>query len=338
MMQALRIESEGVSQLCEIERPTPARHEVLVRVRFVGLCGSDLNTFKGLNPLVQLPRIPGHEIGGEIIQAGSDVPAEFAPGKHVIVLPYTHCGKCASCLKGRTNACQFNRTMGVQQEGGLSEYICLPYEKLLLNESLALRHLALVEPLSVGFHAAARGRVEKTDKVLVIGCGMIGMGAVAGAAYRGAEVIAMDVSSTKTALAMDWGATHAIHAHATDVHEQILACTQGLGPDVVIEAVGSAATFTQAIDWVSFSGRVVYIGYAKQPVAYQTQYFNLKELDIMGSRNATIDDFKNVVRFLESRHDIDRLISRTFPLTQADQALPYWESHRDDTLKVLVEC
>lgn len=337
-MKALQIESEGLSVLRDIAQPVPADGEVLVRVRHVGLCGSDLNTFKGLNPLVSLPRVPGHEIGGEIAQTGAGVPADYVPGQRVIVMPYTSCGQCSSCRKGRVNACRSNRTLGVQQEGGLSEYISLPYEKLILNQTLQARHLALVEPLSVGFHAAARGRVVPGDKVLVIGCGMIGTGAVAGAAHYGAEVIALDMGAEKTAVALKFGAAHAVDASAADVQEQILALTDGEGADVVIEAVGLPQTFTQAIDLACYAGRVVYVGYAKQPVSYQTQYFNLKELDIMGSRNATMADFEAVIQFLEHQKDIDALISKVFPLEQADQALPYWVAERARTLKVMIEC
>ncbi|WP_322996208.1 zinc-binding alcohol dehydrogenase family protein [Castellaniella sp.] len=337
-MKALQIESEGVSALRDIPQPAPAAGEVLVRVRHVGLCGSDLNTYKGLNPLVSLPRVPGHEIGGEVAQVGTGVPADYAPGKRVIVMPYTSCGQCSSCRKGRVNACRSNRTLGVQQEGGLAEYVSLPYEKLILNHTLEARHLALVEPLSVGFHAAVRGRVGPGDKVVVIGCGMIGMGAVAGAAHYGGQVIALDTSADKTALALTFGAAHAVDASAADVQAQILALTDGEGADVVIEAVGLPQTFTQAIDLACFAGRVVYVGYAKQPVSYQTQYFNLKELDIMGSRNATMADFDAVIQFLEHQDNIDALISKVFPLNQADQALPYWAAERAHTLKVMIEC
>jgi 2-desacetyl-2-hydroxyethyl bacteriochlorophyllide A dehydrogenase len=338
-MRALMIETVGKTALRDVTDPHPSDGEVLVSVKHVGLCGSDLSTFGGLNPLVSLPRIPGHEIGGEILSAGAGVAAEFAPGKRVIVMPYTACGTCSSCRRGRVNACRYNRTLGVQQDGGLSDMIALPASKLILNESLALRHLALVEPLSVGFHAAARGRVAAGDKVAVIGCGMIGMGAIAGSAARGAEIIAIDVSPEKLDLARSYGAAHAINAGLENVAERISELTGDDGADVVIEAVGSPATFTQAIDLVCFSGRVVYIGYSKAPVSYDTKFFNLKELDIMGSRNATIDDFKAVIAYLETLGDKpDNLISKIFPLDEAARALPYWTENRNETLKILIEC
>jgi threonine dehydrogenase-like Zn-dependent dehydrogenase len=337
-MLALKIDGSGLSSFHEIAEPVAGSGEVVVAVKHVGLCGSDLNTFSGLNPLVSLPRIPGHEIGAEIVCIGVDVPAEYAPGKRVIVVPYTACGTCSSCRKGRVNACRYNRTLGVQQEGGLAERIVLPYGKLILNDTLAPRHLALVEPLSVGFHAVDRGRVEAGDRVVVIGCGMIGMGAVAGAVARGAEVIAVDLGD-KTAMALKYGARHAIDAGKDDVVARVNELTGGDGADVVIEAVGLPATFTQAVDLACFAGRIVYIGYSKAPVTYDTKYFNMKELDIHGSRNATIDDFKAVIAYLEGLdHTPDDLISKVFPFKDADKALPYWTEARASTLKILIEC
>lgn len=337
-MKALMIEGVDACALHDVEEPSLRPGEVLLSVRHVALCGSDLSTFKGLNPLVALPRIPGHEIGGEIAAVGEGVPAEYAVGRRAIVIPYTSCGVCPSCRKGRVNACRSNRTLGVQQNGGLAERIALPYGKLILNDTLAPRHLALVEPLSVGFHAVARGRVEASDKVLVLGCGMIGMGAIAGAVHRGAEVIAVDVGAAKIELARRYGAAHIIDAAKEDVAKRVEELTGGDGVDVVIEAVGLPATFTQAIDLVAFAGRVVYIGYAKEPVSYKTQFFNLKELDIMGSRNATAEDFQNVIRYLESlERKPDDLISKVFAFDDADKALPYWAAERDTTLKVMIE-
>ncbi|MBC2885664.1 zinc-binding alcohol dehydrogenase family protein [Ochrobactrum sp. CM-21-5] len=336
MVKALRIESENVTRFAEIDAAPLLPGHVRVRVRHVGLCGSDLNTFKGLNPLVELPRIPGHEIGGEIIEAGDGVDAAYVAGARVIVMPYTNCGTCSSCRKGRLNACRYNKTLGVQQNGGLADEIVLPAEKLILNQTLAPRHLALVEPLSVGFHAVARGRVEAGDTVAVLGCGMIGMGVLLGAVARGAKVIAIDPSAEKRELALQFGASHAL-ASGEDVVAKVMALTGDDGVDVAFEAVGLPVTFTQAVDLAGFAGRVVYVGYSKAPVTYQTQFFNLKELDIMGSRNATHADFEAVISHLEKIGDeADKLISRVFPFEDAEAALPYWDSDRN-VLKIVIE-
>ena len=227
------------------------------------------------------------------------MPAEFAPGRRVIVMPYTACGICSSCRKGKTNACRYNRTLGVQQDGGLRERMALPYQKLILNDTLAPRHLALVEPLSVGFHAVARGRVAAGDRVVVLGCGMIGMGAIAGAAARGRRGDRGRFRRKGQNSPGGMARAHAIDAASPDVMARIEALTGGDGADVVIEAVGLPETFTRAIDFACFGGRVVYIGYSKAPVTYDTKFFNLKELDIMGSRNALPEDFTAVVRYLE---------------------------------------
>ncbi|CAN7580130.1 zinc-binding alcohol dehydrogenase family protein [Rhizobium sp. LjRoot30] len=337
MIKALQIEKENVTRFHSIEASALGEGQVRVCVRHVGLCGSDLNTFKGLNPLVQLPRIPGHEIGGEILAAGPGVDPAYRPGRRVIVMPYTNCGRCSSCRKGRLNACRYNKTLGVQQDGGLAEEIVLPAEKLILNDTLQPRHLALVEPLSVGFHAVDRSRLVAGETVAVLGCGMIGMGVIIGAVARGARVIAIDPSEEKRNLALKFGAWRALPAGGEELVRAVNELTEDDGVDVAFEAVGLPATFTQAIELAGFAGRVVYVGYSKAPVTYQTQFFNLKELDIMGSRNATSGDFRAVVAHLETiGDDADRLISKVFPFEDAEQALPYWDGNRD-ILKIIIE-
>lgn len=336
-MQALRIDGLERCSMAEVPDPHPGPGEVLVDVRHIGLCGSDLATFTGMNPLVSLPRIPGHELGVVILEAGRDVPADHAPGRRAVVMPYTACGSCSSCRAGRVNACRHNRTLGVQQDGGLCERIVVPLEKLILNDTLSPRHLALVEPLSVGFHAVNRGRIVARDTVVVLGCGMIGMGAVIGAVARGAQVIAVDFGD-KTRIARAYGAAHCLDPATEDVAARVDDLTGGQGADVVIEAVGLPATFTQAIDLVCFAGRVVYIGYSKAPVSYETRFFNLKELDILGSRNALRADFDAVIAWMESRpNPPDDLITRVFPFADAADALPTWVHQRASTLKFLIE-
>jgi 2-desacetyl-2-hydroxyethyl bacteriochlorophyllide A dehydrogenase len=336
-MRALVIDAIGHSEMRDIPPPALADGEVLVSVRHVGLCGSDLSTFNGANPLVSLPRIPGHEIGGEIVRAGSGVPEGYTPGRRVTVLPYTSCGTCTSCRRGRVNACRYNRTLGVQQDGALTEFVALPADKVIPNDSLAPRHLPLVEPLSVGFHAVRRGRVAAGERVAVIGCGMIGMGVVIAAAETGAHVTAIDVSPAKLEVARRFGADATVDPAARPLAETVEQMTGGDGYDVVIEAVGSPATFLAAVDIACFSGRVVYIGYSKAPVSYDTKYFNLKELEIYGSRNATLADFETVIACLERLGDrADALISKSFSFPDAAEALPYWVANRSETLKIVI--
>ena len=256
-MQALFINSPGNSSTGETNAPTPGPSDVLLKVRMVGLCGSDLNSYRGKNPLVSYPRIPGHEISAEVISFGDAVPTgKFATGAAVTLSPYSSCGQCPSCRRQRFNACQFNQTLGVQRDGALTEFIAVPWTKLLIAPALSIRELCLVEPLTVGFHAASRGRVDATDTVLVLGCGTVGLGAIAAASHKGARVIAIDIDDNKLALARRAGAYETINAKRQEVPATVAQLTSG-GPDVVIEAIGTPDTFRSAVELVAFTGRVV---------------------------------------------------------------------------------
>lgn len=337
-MKALVISGIGECVFADTPEVVATGAEVLIDVDTVGLCGSDLNTFNGLNPLVELPRIPGHEIGGVIAQLGPDVTEDLAVGQLVIVIPYSTCGTCASCRDGRVNACAFNQTLGVQKDGGLRPQIAVNQDRVIVNDTMPMRHLALVEPLSVGFHAVSRGRVTKDDTVLVCGGGMIGVGVALGAMARGATVIISEVAEAKHAALRALGVRAVINPNTQNLSVEVAKLCPGGGPDVVVEAVGLPQTFRDAVDLVRFSGRVVYVGYAKDEVGYNTALFNLKELDILGSRNATRVDFDAVIAFLEtSPAAMAPLISHVIPWSRADTALGHWASHRDETFKILID-
>lgn len=335
-MKALILEEPGRAVLSEVPKPNRKPGEALLRVRRVGLCGSDLNTFRGRNPMVSYPRIPGHEIAATIVEL-DDAPSQLKVGMDVTLSPYTSCGKCAACRRGRNNACQFNQTLGVQRDGALTEYICVPMERLH-PAKLDLKSLCIVEPLTVGFHAAARGRVAEGETVAVLGCGGVGLGAVAAAAFRGATTIAVDVDDAKLAIARQAGATHGIHAQRQNVHEELRALSGGRGPDVIIEAIGTPDTFRLAVEEVAFTGRVVYIGYAKEPVSYETKFFVQKELDILGARNAQPDDFRSVIQMLEAgRFPVDAAVSPIVPLDEAPKIFTQWSDQPSRFTKIMID-
>ena len=336
-MKAFCILEPGRTGIVDIPKPAAGAGEVLLRVHTVGYCGSDLSTFRGMNPMVKYPRIPGHEISGVIEACGAGVPAEWAAGTEVTVSPYTSCGRCSACRQQRFNCCRDNQTLGVQRDGAMTEYIAVPWQKLFRAARLSLRDLALVEPLTVGFHAADRGRVSAADTVLVFGCGAIGLDAIAGAAFRGARVIAVDIDDTKLQLARKCGAAETINSAAVPLHERVQELTGGSGPEVIIEAAGLPQTFRGAVEEVCFAGRIVYIGYAKKPVEYETKYFVQKELDIMGSRNATPADFQNVIRLLEGgAFPVSEIVTMTVPFAEAGAALEKWAANPALVTKILV--
>ena len=336
-MKAFFITAPGEWRIGEIGIPKPGPEQVLLRTRVVGMCGSDLNTFRGYNPMVTYPRIPGHEIAATVEAVGSDVPSEFRPGVDVTVSPYTNCGTCAACRRGRSNACESNQTLGVQRDGAMTSYFVAPWRKLFASGGLSLRELSVVEPLSVGFHACARGRVTSSDTVLVLGCGTVGLGAIAAATFAGAKVIAADLDDAKLGLAREAGANQVIHSGRQQLPDFVRDLTNGFGPDVVIEAIGSPETFRMAVEVVAFTGRVVYVGYAKQPVTYETKLFVQKELDILGSRNA-LNEFPTVIAMLQQgRFPVEKIISMTTSLEGAGQALSDWSGNPQSFTKILVE-
>ena len=337
-MKAIQISEPSVMKVIDMAEPTMGDNEVLLKMRYVGFCGSDLNTFRGGNPMVKMPVVPGHEVGAEIVKVGSNVPDGLKPGMTVTVNPYTNCGKCASCRNGRVNACEHNETLGVQRWGAMREYIALPWEKVIPATRLTPRTCALIEPMSVGFHAVNRAQVTDIDVVMVIGCGMVGMGAVVRSALRGATVIAADIDDEKLALAKEMGATYAINTKTEDVHARLQELTAGFGPDVVIEAVGSPMTYQMAVNEVAFTGRVVCIGYAKSEVSFQTKYFVQKELDIRGSRNAQPSDFRAVIHYLErGTCPVDRLISNEVKPEEALDAMQEWSANPGKVFRILVD-
>src|SRR5882724_2200855 len=334
-MKALIIKRPSGAEVDLIPEPVASGESLLLKVRMVGLCGSDLNSFRGRNPLVTFPRIPGHEVAATIVVGSKENPT-LAAGVNVTMSPYTSCGKCASCLRNRPNACQFNQTLGVQRDGALTEYIAMPADKLYAA-NLSIKELCLVEPLTVGFHAAARGRVTEHDSVAVFGCGGVGLGAIAASHFRGANSIGIDVDDDKLALAKKAGARHIINTRRESLHQRLLELTSGLGPDVAIEAIGLPQTFRDAVEEIAFAGRVVYIGYAKEPVAYETRLFVQKELDILGSRNALPQDFRQVIRMLEEhRFPVDEAVSRIVPIEEAPHMLRVWSDNPASFTKIMV--
>lgn len=325
-------------QIVDVPEQEMKAGDVMIRLQYVGFCGSDLNTYLGRNPMVKLPVIPGHEVGAVIEAVGSEVPEGLKPGMVVTVNPYTNCGKCASCRNARPNACQHNETLGVQRNGSMRERLVLPWEKVIPAGLLTPRECALVEPMSVGFHAVSRAQVTDSDVVLVIGCGMVGMGAVVRSALRGATVIAADIDDEKLQLAREMGASYTLNTKTDDVNSRLLEMTSGFGPDVVIEAVGSTPTYQMAVDVVAFTGRVVCIGYAKSEVSFQTKYFVQKELDIRGSRNALPQDFRAVIHYMErGTCPVSRLISRVVSPEEAQQAMEDWAAAPGKVFRILTK-
>jgi threonine dehydrogenase-like Zn-dependent dehydrogenase len=336
-MKAFAIKEQGLVAAIELTEPKMGPADVLLEVHYIGLCGSDLNSYRGLMPLVTLPRVPGHEISGIIIDKGSNVPNTINVGDKATVSPYTNCGICPACRAGRVNTCEFNQTLGVQREGALTQRVAIPFEKIFVSKTLTLQELVLVEPLSVGYHGANRGHVNETDIVVLLGCGTIGMGALCAAVRKGATIIAVDIDDAKLSQAKKYGATYTINSIKENASEAIFKITNNEGASIAIEAAGTQATYKLALDAVCFGGRIVFIGYPKHEVSLEAPLLVRKEVNIYGSRNA-LRVFPSVINMLEKREKpFTDMITKIFPFDKTPDAFKYWSDNTGSVSKILIE-
>jgi len=227
--------------------------------------------------------------------------------------------------------------LGVQRDGAMREYIALPWQKIIPVGDITPAHAALIEPMSVGFHAVSRAQAVDTDVVMIIGCGMVGVGAVIRSLLRGSKVIACDVDDEKLEIVKRLGADFTINSAKENVHERLMELTDNMGPNIVIEAVGSPATYQMAVNEVAFCGRVICIGYSKQDVEFTTKYFVQKELDIRGSRNALPEDFDGVIRYLKKYNPpYEVLTSGIVKPEEAQEAMEKWDAQPAKVFRILV--
>lgn len=338
-MRAVYMKAPGDVSLIDIPRPEVREGDVLIRVHRVGLCGTDLQSYRGVAALTNFPLVPGHELGGEVAAWGGAVPAGlFAEGDHVTVKPYFNCGHCYPCGIGRINCCENSRTMGVQmQEGALSDYIAVPYENVLPCGTLSYEEMALIEPLSVGAHLVTRANITAGEYVLVFGCGVIGSGAIAAAYFRGAKVIAVDIASEKFETAKAIGAFACVNPQTQNLREEIARITNGAGVSVALEAIGVSGTMAEAIEAVNFAGRVGYVGYCKKPLEVNATLIVKKELTIVGSRNSTIEEFQRVRENIATgKLDFKRLISAAYTPEDAGRAFAEWDAQPGRFVKIQI--
>tara|TARA_Y100001934_G_C12373165_1_gene787638 strand:+ start:828 stop:1853 length:1026 start_codon:yes stop_codon:yes gene_type:complete len=311
-MKALQLAEPKSWKRIEIEEPaSPAEGEVLVRVDRVGICGTDLGGYLGKMPYFSYPRIPGHELGVEILEVGSGV-TNVKVGDRCSVEPYINCQRCYSCRRGHTNCCLHHQTLGVMCDGGLTERIILPARKMHTANNLSAEQCALVETLAIGCHAVDRGNPTSEESVLVIGAGPIGLSAVEFAKLSGARTIVMDmVESRLDFVKEEMGIKHTITAGTGNELADLEAITDGNLADVVIDATGSNKSMAHAVNYCAFKGRLVYVGISQAIVELpHAPVFHKRELDIFASRNALSKDFTRIISLIdEGKIDTDPWIT-----------------------------
>lgn len=301
-MKAIQLErpqSFLAIDLPELRPPGPG--EALLRVRRVGICGTDYAGYLGKMPFYSYPRIPGHELGVEVLAVGAGV-ARVQRGDVCSVEPYLNCQRCYACRRGLTNCCESNQTLGVMCDGGLCEQIILPARKLHGSRQLDLDQLALVETLAIGCHAVDRGGVKPGDNVLVIGAGPIGLAASEFVKVAGATCIVMDVNEARLAFCRErLKVPQTIVARADGSEMATLTeMTAGQLADVVIDATGNPQSMSRALTYCTFGGTLVYVGIAQQEISFlQAPTLHRRELTVKGSRNAPSRDFARIIRLIE---------------------------------------
>jgi 2-desacetyl-2-hydroxyethyl bacteriochlorophyllide A dehydrogenase len=275
-------------------RPQLKKDHAIIKIKRIGICGTDLHAFEGTQPYFNYPRILGHELAGELIEF--DNAAGFQIGEAVSFIPYFNCGECIACRKGKTNCCTKMQVCGVHVDGGMVEYLSVPSSSLLHGEGLSFDELALVEPLAIGAHGVGRAEVEPGEFVLVVGAGPIGLGTMEFARIAGARVIALDVNDQRLNFCRNkLNVADTINALSADVTEQLKAITNGDMPTVVIDATGSLKAINNAFQYMAHGARYVLIGLQKGDISFSHPEFHKREGTLMSSRNATRQDFEHVI-------------------------------------------
>ena len=266
----------------------------IIKIKRVGICGTDLHAYEGTQPYFNYPRILGHELSGDLMDA--DGAEGFVPGEAVTIIPYFNCGHCIACRNGKPNCCVSINVCGVHIDGGMNEYFSVPSYSLVHGQGLSYDELAMIEPFAIGAHGVRRAAIQPDEYVLVVGGGPIGLGTMAFARAAGANVIAMDLNEWRLNFCTEkLGIKHVINPAKENVSERLREITNNDMPVVVIDATGSKKAIEQGIDWLAHGGRYVLIGLQKENICFSHPEFHKRESTLMSSRNATRADFEHVI-------------------------------------------
>jgi alcohol dehydrogenase len=340
-MKALQLEKPQSWRQIDIPEPTaPGPGEALMRVLRVGVCGTDLGGYLGKMPFFSYPRIPGHELGVEVLAVGEGV-TNVKPGDRCAIECYLNCQQCYACRRGHTNCCEKNLTLGVMCDGGLTERIILPARKLHVANKLTADQCALVETLAIGCHAVNRGGSRAGEHVLIIGAGPIGLSALEFARLSGATPIVMDMAENRLRFVREqMRVPGTILASGDDSDFKALAdLTNGQMADVVIDATGSNKSMVRALEFAAFAGRVVYVGITQQNLEFpHAPVMHRRELTLMASRNAVASDFTRIIKLIEDGQiDTRPWITHHAPFDAVPEVFPTWLKPETGVIKAVID-
>jgi 2-desacetyl-2-hydroxyethyl bacteriochlorophyllide A dehydrogenase len=336
-MRTLVCTKPGEFNYATAERPQLDTGHAIIKIRRIGICGTDLHAFEGTQPFFEYPRILGHELSGELI-AVDDAP-DFEIGEAVTFVPYFSCGRCIACRNGKENACVNIRVCGVHQHGGMAEYYSVPSYSLIHGNGLSLDVLALVEPFAIGAHAVRRAGITKDEFVLVVGAGPIGLGIMELVRVAGGKVIALDTNTDRLSFCKNrLGVQHCINAMEGDVTAQLNSITNGDMPTVVMDATGNLKAINNAFQYMSHGARYILIGLQRGEIYFSHPEFHKREATLMSSRNATRADFEFVISLIK-RKEIDptTFITHRVRFDQVKDEFKGWLDPASGVIKAMVE-
>jgi 2-desacetyl-2-hydroxyethyl bacteriochlorophyllide A dehydrogenase len=336
-MKTLVCTTPGEFDYTVSKRPELEAGQAIIKIKRIGICGTDLHAFEGTQPYFEYPRILGHELSGELI-AVDDAPG-FEIGEAVTFIPYFYCGKCIACQNGKQNACVNIKVCGVHEHGGMAEYISVPSYSLIHGEGLSFDELALVEPLAIGAHGVRRAGVAKDEFVLVIGAGPIGLGTIEFARIAGGRVIVLDINNNRLKFCKEkLQVEHTINALQSDVMEQLMKITNGDMPTVVIDATGNSNAITNAFQYMAHGARFVLIGLQKGKICFSHPEFHKREATLMSSRNATREDFEHVILCMKGREVAPTTyITHRVLFEEVKEEFEGWLNPAKGVIKVMVQ-
>ena len=334
LIDALVCTEPGELVVAQRAAPVPLENEVLVRPRRVGICGTDYHIYEGKHPFLQYPRVMGHELGVEVVEAPAG--SGFTPGEICAVNPYISCGTCVACRNGKPNCCVRIAVLGVHRDGGMTELLTLPAKNLVRADGLDVDACATVEFLAIGAHAVARGQVSSRDRALIIGAGPIGLGAALFAKLSGAKVTVLDLDTSRLDTAKALLGAHTIQAGDTAL-EAAAQLTSGENFDIVFDATGNQQSMQKGFDFVAHGGRYVFVSIVKGTITFEDADFHRREMTLLGSRNALSSDFERVIAAIrEARVPLDRIITHRTTLAGAVTDLPRWATTKTGLIKALI--
>jgi 2-desacetyl-2-hydroxyethyl bacteriochlorophyllide A dehydrogenase len=336
-MEALICTEPGSFQYIDKAPPVLQPGQAILKIKRIGICGTDLHAYKGTQPFFNYPRILGHELAADLVEA--DGAGDFIAGEAVTIIPYFNCGACIACRNAKPNCCASIKVCGVHIDGGMAQYLSVPSYSLVKSQGLGYDELALVEPLAIGTHGVSRAGVLPGEFVLVIGAGPIGLGTMEFARIAGAKVIALDINDQRLQFCKDrLHVDYAINAATEDVTARLNEITNGDMPTVVIDATGSQKAINNALRYLAHGGRFILIGLQKEAISFSHPEFHKRETTLMSSRNATRHDFEHVISSMKKGLvDPTTYITHRVKFNGVKDVFETWLDPANGVIKAMVE-